>query len=125
MVLLGAKMKFQWKDPEKALAGRRLDEVAVLYLTSKRLGKRPLHCVLRPSGKGRRCVVSIRITRSPSLAPTFATGFFYERWGDALVHSYYAAMVFHPEQVMQLTDIRYQHDNMRHMPVVGSLHVRP
>ncbi|KDR72306.1 hypothetical protein GALMADRAFT_1343962 [Galerina marginata CBS 339.88] len=38
-----------------------------------------------------------------------AGGFFYERWGDAPVHSYGLAMSLRKDQALQFTDIGYQH----------------
>ncbi|KAF9465879.1 nucleotide-diphospho-sugar transferase [Collybia nuda] len=38
-----------------------------------------------------------------------AGGFFYERWGDAPVHSYGLAMTLRKDQVVHLGDLGYQH----------------
>ncbi|KIJ49903.1 glycosyltransferase family 15 protein [Sphaerobolus stellatus SS14] len=100
MVPPGANMKFQWKEPEKALAGNGKSEdwTRLQFYNNWEISHRS-------------------VWESNLYTAYFdhlekAGGFFYERWGDAPVHSYYAAMAFRPEQVMQFTDIGYQHDNM-------------
>ncbi|KAF8588713.1 glycosyltransferase family 15 protein [Ramaria rubella] len=40
-----------------------------------------------------------------------AGGFFYERWGDALVHSHGVSMSLRADQVMQFTDMGYEHQH--------------
>ncbi|KIJ49931.1 glycosyltransferase family 15 protein [Sphaerobolus stellatus SS14] len=72
----GANMKFQRKEPKRALAGNWKSEGWSSFMYN-----------------------------NWEISHHSAGGFFYERWGDGLVHSYYAVMAFRPEQVMQFTDI--------------------
>ena len=44
-------------------------------------------------------------------------GFYYERWGDAPVHSLAAAMLLEPEQIHYFQDIGYMHEPFQHCPV--------
>ncbi|KAM0754115.1 glycosyl transferase [Meredithblackwellia eburnea MCA 4105] len=48
-------------------------------------------------------------------------GFFYERWGDAPVHSIAAALFVPSEQIHQFNDIAYRHNPYTHCPQDGSL----
>lgn len=41
-------------------------------------------------------------------------GFYYERWGDAPVHSLAAAMLLKPEQVHHFSDFGYRHDKFQY-----------
>ncbi|OLL24876.1 Glycolipid 2-alpha-mannosyltransferase 2 [Neolecta irregularis DAH-3] len=43
-------------------------------------------------------------------------GFFYERWGDAPIHSIATAMFLKPEQVLFFNDIGYTHSVFTHCP---------
>ncbi|KAI9146180.1 alpha-1,2-mannosyltransferase [Paraphysoderma sedebokerense] len=43
--------------------------------------------------------------------------FFYERWGDAPVHSIAAAMFLHPSQIHFFEDIGYKHAPFTHCPL--------
>lgn len=45
-----------------------------------------------------------------------AGGFFYERWGDAPVHSIAAAMLLRKEQIHWFEDIGYSHPGYSHCP---------
>ena len=47
--------------------------------------------------------------------------FFYERWGDAIVHSLAAGMFLNKSQVHFFDDIGYQHDNFAHCSDDGLL----
>mgnify|MGYP001028430380 FL=1 len=44
-------------------------------------------------------------------------GFFYERWGDAPVHSIAASLFLNKSQVYHFKDIGYVHDGMGHCPL--------
>ena len=44
-------------------------------------------------------------------------GFYYERWGDAPVHSLAAALMLQPEQVHYFQDIGYGHQPFQHCPI--------
>ncbi|GAA6034226.1 hypothetical protein JCM8097_003792 [Rhodosporidiobolus ruineniae] len=46
-------------------------------------------------------------------------GFFYERWGDAPVHSIAAALFLKPEEFHFFTDIGYFHNPFHHCPKPG------
>jgi mannosyltransferase len=41
-------------------------------------------------------------------------GFYYERWGDAPVHSLAAAMLLKPEEVHHFSDLGYIHDGLQY-----------
>jgi len=43
-------------------------------------------------------------------------GFFYERWGDAPVHSIFASLTLPRSQMMFFEDIGYVHDGLAHCP---------
>jgi alpha 1,2-mannosyltransferase len=43
-------------------------------------------------------------------------GFFYERWGDAPVHSIAAATMLHKDQIQFFHDIAYYHVPFTHCP---------
>ena len=45
-----------------------------------------------------------------------AGGFFYERWGDAPVHSIAASLFLQPEQIHFFNDIGYYHAPFIHCP---------
>lgn len=47
--------------------------------------------------------------------------FFYERWGDAIVHSLAAGMFLNKSQVHFFNDIGYRHDHFAHCVDDGSL----
>ncbi|OLL23326.1 Glycolipid 2-alpha-mannosyltransferase 1 [Neolecta irregularis DAH-3] len=46
-----------------------------------------------------------------------AGGFFYERWGDAPVHTIAAVMFLKPEQIHFFNDIGYYHIPFTHCPI--------
>ncbi|GAA6012444.1 hypothetical protein JCM10207_007089 [Rhodosporidiobolus poonsookiae] len=46
-------------------------------------------------------------------------GFFYERWGDAPVHSIAAALFLKPEEFQFFQDIGYRHEPFQHCPQEG------
>ncbi|KAI8144650.1 glycolipid 2-alpha-mannosyltransferase-domain-containing protein [Fennellomyces sp. T-0311] len=48
-------------------------------------------------------------------------GFFYERWGDAPVHSIFAAMYLRKDEVHYFHDIGYKHSIYQHCPESESL----
>jgi mannosyltransferase len=43
-------------------------------------------------------------------------GFYYERWGDAPVHSLAAAMLLRPEELHHFSDFGYVHDGLQVCP---------
>ncbi|GAA5999426.1 glycosyltransferase family 15 protein [Rhodotorula paludigena] len=49
-----------------------------------------------------------------------AGGFFYERWGDAPVHSLAAALFLHPNQTHFFSNIGYFHNPFAHCPLPGN-----
>ncbi|OZJ03433.1 hypothetical protein BZG36_03184 [Bifiguratus adelaidae] len=66
-------------------------------------------------------IASLNLWRSPQYMDYFnyldKTGnFFYERWGDAPVHSLAAGLFLSTEQIHYFEDIGYQHDWYRHCP---------
>jgi len=52
-----------------------------------------------------------------------AGGFYYERWGDAPVHSIGAALFAHKDQIHFFNDIGYRHEPFMHCPT-GEAHSR-
>ncbi|EPB82716.1 hypothetical protein HMPREF1544_10562 [Mucor circinelloides 1006PhL] len=48
-------------------------------------------------------------------------GFFYERWGDAPVHSIFAALYLHQDEVHFFNDIGYKHSIYQHCPAEDRL----
>jgi alpha 1,2-mannosyltransferase len=50
-------------------------------------------------------------------------GFYYERWGDAPVHSIGAALFAHKDQIMFFNDIGYRHEPFQHCPQ-GASHAK-
>ncbi|KAJ7754639.1 glycosyltransferase family 15 protein [Mycena maculata] len=48
-------------------------------------------------------------------------GFYYERWGDAPVHSIAAALMLSKSQIHLFEDIGYQHDDWSHCPQTQEL----
>ncbi|ORX52802.1 glycosyl transferase [Hesseltinella vesiculosa] len=70
-------------------------------------------------------IASLNLWRSPQYRDFFnyldQTGnFFYERWGDAPVHSLAAGLFLTTDQVHYFEDFGYQHDSYRHCPAKGS-----
>ncbi|KAG0182605.1 hypothetical protein DFQ29_003158 [Apophysomyces sp. BC1021] len=68
---------------------------------------------------------SLSLWRSPSYRDFFdyldQTGkFFYERWGDAPVHSLAAGLFLKTDEIHYFEDFGYQHDLYRHCPPKGS-----
>ena len=66
-------------------------------------------------------VADLRFYRSAEYARLFealdrAGGFFYERWGDAPVHSIAAGLLLKTEQIHYFYDIGYRHDPFSHCP---------
>lgn len=51
-----------------------------------------------------------------------AGGFFYERWGDAPVHSLAVALMLRKDQVYFFNDIGYFHNPLTHCPTERYLH---
>ncbi|KAI8913917.1 nucleotide-diphospho-sugar transferase [Powellomyces hirtus] len=67
-------------------------------------------------------IASLNLWRSKAYTEYFnyldkAGGFFYERWGDAPVHSIGAAMILKPEQIHFFNNIGYYHGPFHHCPV--------
>ncbi|CAI2183350.1 19932_t:CDS:2, partial [Funneliformis geosporum] len=51
-------------------------------------------------------------------------GFFYERWGDAPVHSIAAALLLKRHQIHFFNEIGYKHDPFMHCPIEESLQMK-
>ncbi|TPX65392.1 hypothetical protein SpCBS45565_g05174 [Spizellomyces sp. 'palustris'] len=67
-------------------------------------------------------IASLHLWRSRAYLEFFnyldkAGGFFYERWGDAPVHSIAVAMLLKPEQIHFFNEIGYYHNPIMHCPV--------
>ncbi|KAI8374303.1 glycolipid 2-alpha-mannosyltransferase-domain-containing protein [Radiomyces spectabilis] len=66
-------------------------------------------------------IASLKFLRSPGYQAYFrhlddAGGFFYERWGDAPVHSLAVALMLGSKDVHWFYDIGYKHDTFEHCP---------
>ncbi|TFK62363.1 nucleotide-diphospho-sugar transferase [Pluteus cervinus] len=92
-----ANLAFSWKNVSKALQGQADNDdwtVSVMYNNFE---------------------ISHRsVWSSPTYQAFFEYldqqgGFFYERWGDAPVHSYGVSMVLKKDQAIQFSDLGYQH----------------
>ncbi|KAI7858559.1 nucleotide-diphospho-sugar transferase [Circinella umbellata] len=67
-------------------------------------------------------IADLNFLRSPEYSAYFdyldqAGGFFYERWGDAPVHSIAVAMFLNKTEVHFFDDIGYRHDPFMHCPL--------
>ncbi|EPS39097.1 hypothetical protein H072_7120 [Dactylellina haptotyla CBS 200.50] len=72
-------------------------------------------------------IASLKFWRSPAYSDYFqhldsAGGFFYERWGDAPVHSIAAALFLGTEQVHHFADMGYMHVPWSRCPQPDSFH---
>ena len=66
-------------------------------------------------------VASFALFRSPLYASYFEAldrsgGFYYERWGDAPVHTYFALLTLEQRQIYRFRDIGYVHEPLATMP---------
>ncbi|KAI8982692.1 nucleotide-diphospho-sugar transferase [Pilobolus umbonatus] len=114
-----------WKTVEAYAASRRID-------TSDRSGSLFPYFRDEWTGDYNLChfwsnfeIASLNLWRSPQYRDFFQyldkTGnFFYERWGDAPVHSLAAGLFLTTDQVHYFEDIGYQHDLYRHCPTEKS-----
>ncbi|KAJ2773406.1 alpha-1,2-mannosyltransferase ktr1 [Coemansia nantahalensis] len=87
-----------------------------------------IHWVVNEKAKYTRChfwsnfeIVDLSLYRSAAYESYFqhldrAGGFFYERWGDAPVHSFAAALLLRKEQIHWFEDIGYSHPGITHCP---------
>ncbi|KAJ2305855.1 alpha-1,2-mannosyltransferase ktr1 [Coemansia sp. RSA 2706] len=87
-----------------------------------------IHWVVNEKAKYTRChfwsnfeIVDLSFYRSEAYESYFqhldrAGGFFYERWGDAPVHSMAAAILLRKEQIHWFEDIGYRHPGIGHCP---------
>lgn len=74
-------------------------------------------------------IASLKFLRSPEYLSYFdyldkAGGFFYERWGDAPVHSIAAAMLLPIEKIHYFEDIGYYHGPFYNCPANPALQLR-
>ncbi|RCH77894.1 hypothetical protein CU098_000316, partial [Rhizopus stolonifer] len=114
-----------WKTVEDYAQSRRID----ISNTSKRLFP---YFRNKETGDFNLChfwsnfeIGSLNLWRSPQYRDFFdyldKTGnFFYERWGDAPVHSLAAGLFLKTDEVHYFEDIGYQHDLYRHCPTKAS-----
>ncbi|TIA90908.1 hypothetical protein E3P89_02156 [Wallemia ichthyophaga] len=66
-------------------------------------------------------IANLNLWRSPAYKAFFdyldqAGGFYYERWGDAPVHSIAAALFSRPDQIHFFEDFGYRHQPFQHCP---------
>ncbi|TIA87449.1 hypothetical protein E3P99_03175 [Wallemia hederae] len=66
-------------------------------------------------------IANLNLWRSPAYRAFFdyldkSGGFYYERWGDAPVHSIAAALFSRPDQIHFFEDIGYRHEPFQHCP---------
>ncbi|KAJ2770504.1 alpha-1,2-mannosyltransferase ktr1 [Coemansia nantahalensis] len=74
-------------------------------------------------------IVDLSLYRSEAYASYFehldrTGGFFYERWGDAPVHSIAAALLLNKSQIHWFEDIGYEHPGNMHCPRDEAMHSR-
>jgi alpha 1,2-mannosyltransferase len=67
-------------------------------------------------------IASFSLFRSPAYKAYFdfldrQGGFFYERWGDAPIHSLAVGMFLHKDEVIYFEDIGYKHEPFGHCPI--------
>ncbi|KAI7888483.1 nucleotide-diphospho-sugar transferase [Mucor mucedo] len=115
-----------WKYVEDYAKSRRIDissessQLLFPYFRDKRTGDFNL-CHFWSNFE----IASLNLWRSPQYRDFFnyldQTGnFFYERWGDAPVHSLAAGLFLTTDQIHYFEDIGYQHDLYRHCPSKAS-----
>ncbi|KAJ1724402.1 alpha-1,2-mannosyltransferase ktr1 [Coemansia biformis] len=87
-----------------------------------------IHWVVNEKAEYTRChfwsnfeIVDLSFYRSAAYESYFqhldrAGGFFYERWGDAPVHSFAASLLLRKEQIHWFEDIGYHHPGITHCP---------
>ncbi|CAO3657553.1 unnamed protein product [Mucor hiemalis] len=111
-----------WKYVEDYAASRRIDistnssKLLFPYFRNKDTGDFNL-CHFWSNFE----IASLNLWRSPQYRDFFnyldQTGnFFYERWGDAPVHSLAAGLFLTTDEIHYFEDIGYQHDLYRHCP---------
>lgn len=71
-------------------------------------------------------IADLKFLRSPEYTAYFnyldkSGGFFYERWGDAPVHSIAVGLFLNKSEVHFFNDIGYKHDPFTHCPVAREL----
>ncbi|KAJ1921504.1 alpha-1,2-mannosyltransferase ktr1 [Mycoemilia scoparia] len=71
-------------------------------------------------------IVDLSLYRSPAYESYFqhldrAGGFFYERWGDAPIHSIAAALFLTKDQIHWYEDVGYHHPGYEHCPIPEEL----
>ncbi|KAJ1953483.1 hypothetical protein EC988_002969 [Linderina pennispora] len=74
-------------------------------------------------------IVDLSLYRSEAYESYFnylddAQGFFYERWGDAPIHSIAATLLLHKGQIHWFEDIGYQHPGNMHCPRDPAMHAK-
>ncbi|KAJ2844483.1 hypothetical protein IWW36_005169 [Coemansia brasiliensis] len=74
-------------------------------------------------------IVDLSLYRSEAYESYFryldnATGFFYERWGDAPVHSIAASLLLAKGEIHWFEDIGYKHPGMMHCPRDPEMHMK-
>ncbi|GJJ06331.1 hypothetical protein Clacol_000522 [Clathrus columnatus] len=110
-----ANHKFVWKDVDKALDGKGGDEDWTLLAFYVRLFVLDEIISQVYSEIKNNFEISHRsLWDNPLYLAYFdfldqAGGFFYERWGDSLVHAHAVSMSLRPDQVVQFTDMGYEH----------------
>lgn len=115
-----------WKSVEDYAKSRRIDissessQLLFPYFRDKKTGDFNL-CHFWSNFE----IASLNLWRSPQYRDFFnyldQTGnFFYERWGDAPVHSLAAGLFLTTDQIHYFEDIGYQHDLYRHCPSKAS-----
>lgn len=110
-----------WKTVEEYAKSRRIDisensKLLFPYFRDKNSGDFNL-CHFWSNFE----IASLNLWRTPQYRDFFnyldQTGnFFYERWGDAPVHSLAAGLFLQTDEVHYFEDIGYQHDLYRHCP---------
>jgi len=99
LISKNANHRYSWKDANKALSGTAdtSDATMLAFYNNWEISHRSLW--------------------TSDLYTAFfehldrAGGFFYERWGDSLVHAYAVSMSLQTHEVMQFTDMGYEHQH--------------
>ncbi|KAJ3020085.1 alpha 1,2-mannosyltransferase 2.4.1 [Thoreauomyces humboldtii] len=117
----GTTIETLWKtsrDYMKAYPNRIRSDNALAFLTNNGDLEKYNRCHFWSNFE----IASLHLWRSKAYTDYFdhldrAGGFFYERWGDAPVHSIGAAMILKPEQIHFFNNIGYFHNPFQHCPV--------
>jgi alpha 1,2-mannosyltransferase len=125
--------------------GEHVETIPTLWSTTQRFmsehkaqvpKENSLRFLVQPHGEYNTChfwsnfeIASLDFFRSKAYLQYFdyldrAGGFFYERWGDAPVHTLAVAMLLPVEQIHHFEDIGYSHEGAYNCPINPALNMR-